>query len=123
MTLGRRYAAGFVVVVLAAGALSALLGGADRTGVLVVLGLVAAVQVPLGWWLVRSVGRPSVVGVWVFGMLARFGLVAIAGLVIVPRLGLPAQSTLVSVVGLLFALLLVEGTVLWLEHLGSGAAS
>lgn len=121
MSLGQRYSAGFMAVLLATSSVALLLSEPDRRGVLTALAIVAAVQVPLGWWLIRSVGRPAALAAWIIGMLVRFGVVVLAGLVLVPRLGWPAAPTLIGMVVVVLALLLVESTVLWLEHFGSGA--
>jgi heme A synthase len=109
VTLGRRYLAG----VAAVGAVGALLVLAvpetTRREVLwgAVVGL--ALQAPLGWWALRSLGSDHFMLSWGLGMLVRFTVVALAGLTVVPALGYDAGPMLGTMVGVLVALLLVEG--------------
>ncbi|MBA3259443.1 MAG: hypothetical protein H0T68_08265 [Gemmatimonadales bacterium] len=116
MRLGRRYVVG--VAVVAAG--GALLVGAVPKGVRaevlwgVVTGLI--LQVPLGWMALRSIGTEHFLLSWGLGTLVRFTTVGIAGLVIVPALGGSAGPMLGSMVGVLVALLLVEGVAAVREH-------
>jgi hypothetical protein len=73
-------------------------------------------QTPLGWWALRSIGTERFLAVWGLGMLVRFTVVGIAGLVVVPVLGGRAGPMLGSMVGVLVGLLLVEGVVALREH-------
>jgi hypothetical protein len=86
-----------------------------------VLGLV--VQAPLGWWVIRSLGRPSFLAAWGAGLLARFGLVGLAAFLLVPQLGWPPSATLLSLVGVLVALMLVEMVVVYQMSLESSPKS
>jgi hypothetical protein len=54
--------------------------------------------------------------VWTLGMLVRLTVVGIAGLALIPVLGLRAGPMLGSMVGVLVALLLVEGVTAAREH-------
>ena len=99
-------------------ALATLSGGAGlvvpeswRAGWWLALGLTLAIQGPLGWWLMASLGTERFLGVWALGIFARLALVALAGLVLVPMLGLPPASTLLSLVGFLMVSLAIEGIV------------
>jgi len=70
-----------------------------------------ALQGPLGWWLVASLGTERFFGIWAFGIFLRLLLVGIMGLVVIPALGLPAAPVLLTLVGFLMASLGVEGVV------------
>ena len=116
MTAGGRYALGLVLVALLGAAVTALLPDAFRRGASLALLLALVVQAPLGWWLVQSVGTSRMPAVWVVGMLARLGLVALAGLVLVPALGLRAEGLLIPLALLLMVFVLLEGVVLMVQH-------
>jgi hypothetical protein len=73
-------------------------------------------QAPLGWWALRAIGTDRFMAVWGLGMLVRLTVVAVAGLVTIPYLGRRAEPMLVSMVGVLMALLLVEGITALREH-------
>ena len=116
MTLGRRYLLGVAAVTAGAVLLVLAVPGPDRGEVLwgAVTGLV--LQAPLGWLALRSLGTEQFLLVWGLGMLLRFTTVGIAGLVLVPVLGGSAGPMLGSMVGVLVALLLVEGVTAVQEH-------
>jgi hypothetical protein len=116
MTAGRRYALGLVLVALLDAAVTALLPDAFRREAWLALVLALVVQAPLGWWLVESVGTSRMPAVWVVGMLARLGLVAVAGLVLVPARGLRAEGLLIPLALLLMVFVLLEGVVLMVQH-------
>ena len=81
---------------------------------MIVLGLL--VQGPLGWWMIKAVGTPRFISVWVMGMLARFGLLAVAAFLIFPLLHWSLSPGLVVLAVVLFAMLLLEGMVVWMVH-------
>ncbi len=116
MTLGRRYLSGVALVAAGGGLLVAAVPREVRAEVLwgVVTGLV--LQVPLGWLALRSIGTEHFLLSWGLGTLVRFTTVGIAGLVLVPALGGSAGPMLGSMVGVLVALLLVEGVAAVREH-------
>jgi hypothetical protein len=116
VTLARRYLAGVALVAAGGVALVALVPAADRTvvGWGAVVGLI--LQTPLGWWALRSVGTDRFMAVWGLGMLVRLTLVMVAGLVVLPVLGRRAGPMLGAMVGVLVALLLVEGVTALREH-------
>lgn len=116
MTLGRRYLLGVAAVGAGGAALAMAVPAAVRGQVLwgVVTGLV--LQVPLGWWALRAIGTEQFLVVWGLGMVVRFTTVGIAGLVLVPALGGSAGPMLGSMVGVLVALLIVEGLTAVREH-------
>jgi hypothetical protein len=116
VTLGRRYLAGVVMVAAGGVVLAALVPAGDRTAVGwgVLVGVV--LQTPLGWWAVRSIGTDRFMAVWGLGMLVRLAVVLIAGLVVLPVLGGRAGLMLGAMVGVLVALLLVEGVTALREH-------
>ena len=107
----RRYVAGVAVVAAAAGAVALALPGEQGRGAWFGLALGFLVQVPLGWWLVRSLGTSRFLTAWVAGMGARVGLVALAGFVILPVLRWPKAPGLVGLAAVLLALLGVEVSV------------
>ena len=116
MTAGRRYALGLLLVALLAAAMTVLLPAVVRREARFALLLALVVQVPLGWWLVETVGTSRMPAVWVVGMLARLALVALAGLVLVPALGLRADGLLIPLALLLMVFVLLEGVVLMVQH-------
>jgi hypothetical protein len=105
----RWYLAGVALVAAGGAGLTLLVPALVRTevGWGVVTGLV--LQAPLGWWTLRSVGTPKFLMVWGFGMLARLVLLALAGVVALPYFGRSSGPMLGAMVGVLVALLLVEG--------------
>ena len=115
MMLGR-YLAGVALVAAGGVVLVLLVPASDRSvaGWGVAVGLV--LQAPLGWWALRSIGTERFMAVWGLGMLVRLTVVAIAGLVVLPVLGRRAGTMLGAMVGVLVALLLVEGVTALREH-------
>ena len=110
MSAGRRYIVGLLLVAGAAAAVIALLhGGHERW---VALGLALAVQGPLGWLVVESVGKPQFLALWVTGMLGRLAVVGAAALAIVPAMHLRPAAVLVPMVLLITVFVLLEGVVL-----------
>jgi uncharacterized membrane protein YhaH (DUF805 family) len=81
-------------------------------------GLIAGMllQAPVGWWTLRAIGTDSFLTVWLLGILVRLAVVAIAAFALIPVLGDEAAPMLVTMVGILVALLLVEGVVAMREH-------
>ena len=116
MNLGRRYLSGVGLVAVGVALATLVVPGPARIPVAWggVVGLL--LQTPLGWWAVRSIGTERFVPVWGLGMLVRFTVVLVAGFVVQPALGRRTGPMLGAMVGVLVALLLVEGvTALW-EH-------
>lgn len=109
MSLAGRYLAGVAAVAAACAGLAAAVPAGVRGEVLwgAVTGLV--LQAPLGWWALRALGTERFVLTWGLGMLLRLTTVAVAGLAVIPALGLSAGPMLGTMVGVLVALLLVEG--------------
>lgn len=116
MTVGGSYLSGVGVVAALATGLTLVVPAEIRAEV----GWGAAVglllQIPLGWWALRSIGTERFLPVWGLGMLVRFAVVGIAGLVVLPALADRAGSMLGSMVGVLVALLFVEGLTALREH-------
>lgn len=109
MTPRRRYLAGLGIVAGSSLLLALALGRGDaRRTVLLVAALALAVQAPLGWWLVRSLGTPRFTGVWVAGMAGRVALIGVTAFVLVPAFGWPLGPALFGLAGMLVGLLLVE---------------
>ena len=116
VTLARRYLVG-VSMIAAGGAILVIAVPREvRAEVLWGVGTGLVLQVPLGWLALRSLGTEHFMLSWGLGTLVRFTSVAIAGLVIVPALGGAAGPMLGSMVGVLVALLLVEGVTAVREH-------
>ena len=111
MNGARRYLAVTAALAILGSCAGLLVPEGWRAGWLLALGLTLAIQGPLGWWLMASLGTERFLGVWALGIFARLALVALAGLVLVPMLGLPPAPTLLSLVGFLVALLAIEGIV------------
>ena len=116
MRLGLRYLTGVAIVAVGGGLVAAAVPAADRAvvGWGVAVGLV--LQTPLGWWAIRSIGTDGFMVMWGLGMLVRLVAVGVAGLAILPVLGRRAGPMLGSMVGVLVALLLVEGVTALREH-------
>lgn len=109
MSPARWYVAGVALVAVAGVGLVLLVPEWVQVEVALGAGIGLVLQAPLGWWTLRSVGTPRFLLVWGFGMLARLALVALAGLVALPAFGRSTAPTLGAMVGVLVALLLVEG--------------
>jgi heme A synthase len=116
VSLGRRYLAGVALVAAGAGLLVAVLPGETRLAAAwgAVVGLV--LQAPLGWWAVRSIGSDRFMSAWGLGMLVRLTTVLLAGFVVHPALGRRTGAMLGAMVGVLAALLVVEGVTALREH-------
>ena len=116
MTLAGRYLTGVAAVGAASAVLVLAVPAESRREVLwgAITGLV--LQAPLGWWALRSLGTERFMLSWGLGMLVRLTVVAIAGLTVPPALGRPAGPMLGTMVGVLVALLLVEGVTAAREH-------
>ncbi len=116
MTLARRYLAGVAAIAATGGLLVAAVPDGIRGAVVwgVATGLV--LQVPLGWLALRSIGTDHFMASWVAGMLVRLAAVGVAGLVVAPDAPGAAGPMLGSMVGVLVALLLLEGYVAAREH-------
>ena len=116
MRTGSRYLAGMALVGLGFATLARAVsaGLRDEVGWAVVIAL--AVQAPLGWWTLRSIGRPSFQLVWSLSMLVRFAAVGLAGLVLVPAFGWDMGPTLGTLVAAMMALVLVEAVTAVREH-------
>ena len=118
---GRHYLLGMGAVALLFLGLLAFAPPAWRPGLWVALGLALAVQIPLGLWLLGSLGSDRFLPIWVLGMLTRMTLVGVAGLALFPIFAWPAAPGLLGLVLLLMASLALEGLVLLLEFRGAGA--
>ncbi len=108
MTPGGRYMSGLLVVA-AIGVVAVLAVPPHiRREVAWGMGLALAVQAPLGWWTVQSIGTERFQLVWVLGMVIRLVLVALAGLILVPELRWELVATLGALVATMLVLLVVE---------------
>ena len=116
MTAGFRYLAGMALVGLGFAMLALAVSSdlRDEVGWAVVIAL--AVQAPLGWWTLRSIGRPGFQLVWSLGMLVRFAAVGLTGLVLVPAFGWEMGPALGTLVAAMMALVLVEVVTAVREH-------
>ena len=103
--------------VAALGVLSVLLAApAIRPAIVWGLAIAFALQAPLGWWTVRSIGAPRFQLVWSAGMLVRLTVVGVAALILAPALGLELGPLLGSLVAAMAALLIVEALTAMREH-------
>jgi heme A synthase len=108
VTRGGRYLGGLLVVA-ALGLVAVFTASPDiQPEIAWGIGLGLLVQAPLGWWTVQSVGTERFQLVWVFGMVIRLVLVAVAGLILVPELRWEMVATLAALVGTMLVLLVVE---------------
>lgn len=116
MTLAGRYVAGVGAVGAAGLGLMAVFPTGSRPGM--AWGLIAGVllQAPVGWWTLQAIGTERFLTVWGLGILVRLAVVAIAAFAVIPALGDEAAPMLVTMVGTLVALLLVEGVVAMRAH-------
>jgi len=108
------YAIGLAAIAAASAAAGRVLAPRLEGPLAATWGAALLVQGPLGWWLVRSVGRPRFMGVWVTGMAARLLLVAAVGFVVIPALRWPAGPILIALVVLLILMLALEAVVVLL---------
>ena len=115
MRRGRRYLLGMAGVSALYLGFLAFAPPAWRPSLWLAFALAMAVQLPLGTWLLASIGSDRFLPAWVAGMLARLALVGVAGLALFPAFRLPAAPGLMSLVLLLMASLALEGLVLLLE--------
>jgi len=109
----------YVIGIGAVGAAALVVGlvaPPSRTPVWAATALALALQGPLGWWLIRAVGRPRFFRVWGAGLLARLALVGATGLVVLLSADPQAQVALIALAGVLVALLGVEMAALLGEH-------
>jgi hypothetical protein len=113
---GSRYLAGMALAGLGFAMLALAVPSdlRDEVGWAVVIAL--AVQAPLGWWTLRSIGRPGFQLVWSLGMLVRFAAVGLTGLVLVPAFGWELGPALGTLVAAMMALVLVEAVTAVREH-------
>ena len=111
MTLAGRYLAGVGIVAAAGLGVMAVLPAESRPGM--AWGMIASLllQAPLGWWTLRAIGTERFLTLWGLGILVRLSVLAIAAFATIPALGDAAAPMLVTMVGVLVALLLVEGVV------------
>jgi hypothetical protein len=111
-----RYLTGVAAVAAAAAGATVTVAPAIRAevGWGSLVGLV--LQSPLGWWALRAIGTERFFPVWGLGMLVRFMVLAIAGLIVIPALGVRAGPMLASMVGVLVALVFVEGITAMMAH-------
>ena len=118
MTLAFRYLLGVAACLGGGAVLAWTLAPAHRAGALWGVFAGVVLQAPLGWITLRAIGTDRFIMVWGIGMLVRLGAVGVAAVLLIPALGSEAQPMLVSMVGVLGALLVFEGIVAMREHSG-----
>jgi hypothetical protein len=116
VTLAGSYIAGVAAVGAAGVVAVAAAPVAWRPGIAWGLAAGLLLQAPVGWWTLRAIGAERFLMVWGLGTLARLAIVAIAAFAVIPALGDEAAPMLVTMVGALVALLLVEGAVAMRKH-------
>jgi hypothetical protein len=116
MTLGGRYLAAVGAVAVGGLALGGLVSADERPAVWWGVGVGLVLQTPLGWWAIQSIGTERFMAVWGLGMLVRLTAVVLAAVVVQPALGTRAGAMLGGMVGVLVALLAVEGVTAFQEH-------
>jgi hypothetical protein len=85
-----------------------LVGAAERSGVLVGVGVAFAFQVLVLGLLADVLLPGKLVVVHALGLAGRFAVVGLMAFVLVPRLALPVMPTLLALVATLFATTLLE---------------
>lgn len=116
MKPGRTYLIGLALVAAIMTGVVLRFSEATRPSGFGMIVLSLLVQGPLGWWMIKSVGTPRFIGAWVMGMLARFGLLALAAFLIFPMMHWSLSPGLIVLAVVLFAMLLLEGLVVWIVH-------
>jgi hypothetical protein len=116
VTRAGRYVAGVAAVGVAGVLAAAASPEQSRPGILWGLAVGLLLQAPLGWWTLRAIGTERFFMVWGLGMLVRLAVVAVAALALSAAPEALAAPMLVTMVGILVALLLVEGAVAMREH-------
>jgi hypothetical protein len=111
-----RYLVGTTLVAVVGAGGILMLPAAIRTQAAWGTAIALALQAPLGWWVLRSIGTPRFQLVWVLGMLIRLATVAVIGLILVPALGWDVAPVLGALVTVLLLLLLVEAVTAAREH-------
>lgn len=111
-----RYLAGVILVAAAGAGVILMLPPAIRAQAAWGTAIALALQAPLGWWALRSIGTPRFQLVWAMGMAIRLAAVAVTGLVLVPALGWDVVPVLGALVAALLLLLLVEAVTALGEH-------
>jgi hypothetical protein len=120
VTLVGRYLAGVAAVGVGGLVAIAVSPSEWRDGILWGLGTGLLLQAPLGWWTLKAVGTERFLMVWGLGMLVRFGVVAVAAFATMAAPEDLAAPMLVTMVGVLVGLLLVEGAVAMGEYSREG---
>jgi hypothetical protein len=115
VTALRRYLLGLTLVAAFGTIVIGLAGPQLRTeiGLGELIGL--AIQAPLGWWTVRSIGTERFQLVWLGGMVIRLAVVALAALLLAAT-EWDAAPVLMALVATLLVLLLVEAATAVQEH-------
>lgn len=100
---------GVLLLIGVAAALAGLrLSSPAREAVWLATAVALPIQGLLGWMVVRALGTPSLIGVWVGGMLARVALLAFLAWLVLPLARLPVDAGLLTAASVLFAMLLLE---------------
>jgi len=116
MTPGGRYLAAVGVVAAGGLAVGGLVPADERAAVWWGVGVGVLLQTPLGWWAIQSIGTERFMAVWALGMLIRLTSVLLAGMIVQPALGPRTGAMLGGMVGVLVALIAVEGVMAFREH-------
>ena len=111
-----RYLVGAALVAGAGAGIILMLSPAIRTQAAWGGAIAMALQAPLGWWALRSIGTSRFQLVWTLGMLVRLAVVGVTGLILVPALGWDVAPVLGALVATLLLLLLVEAVTAAREH-------
>lgn len=114
MSPGRTYVAGLLALSVLAALAAFSQAGAQRPAIWLAVAVGVGIQGPLGWWLIRSVGTPRFLGVWVAGMLLRFAVLGVMALVVLPAIVAPITASLLALAIVLVVLLFFEGWMVWL---------
>lgn len=115
------YAAAGAALTVVGGGVVGLLAGADARAVWIAAAIAYVVQLGAFGLMVALQGQPQLFMIgWLAGMMVRFGAVGVCAFWLSRTAALPLSTTLLSLVGFLFLLLLLEP--LFLRHERSSKA-
>ena len=116
MSLRRRYSAGLLLALTAQAVGILFVPPPYQANVAWGAVIALLIQAPLGWWVLRNIGRPRFQLVWTLGMGIRLAAIALTGIVLAPALHWDATATLGSMTGAMLMLLAAEVVTAMREH-------
>jgi hypothetical protein len=116
VSLRRRYLAGLLLALTAQAVGILLVPAPYRADAAWGAVIALLIQGPLGWWVLRSIGRPRFQLVWTLGMGIRLAVIALTGIVLAPALHWDATTALGSMTVAMLMLLAAEVVTAMREH-------